>query len=224
MSEAPSWVVTLDLGSKHYPHLVQVPVEPLPSGLAQAVIAVRVPKAVPRQRRFLRLFEKESPRRGSAGWREAKGYRDGRWWIAGPFPYTGETIARILRVLSPHPEMLTRHWQARKVFLVDPRTDQELPMPPTDPTPQAPTFESDEDETSDTEEAPEPPADAGRNPEARPADLPYVEGGPPPAPSPRAKAIVDHMKGAEHLSAHDRAEVEGFAEWLLQGGSKNGLG
>lgn len=222
MSEAPSWVVTLDLGSKHYPHLVQVPVEPLPSGLAQAVIAVRVPKAVPRQRRFLRLFEKESPRRGSAGWREAKGYRDGRWWIAGPFPYTGETIARILRVLSPHPEMLTRHWQARKVFLVDPRTDQELPMPPTDPTPQAPTFESDEDETSDSEEAPEsPPAP---DPEARPADLPYVEGGPPPTPSARAKNIVAQMKGAERLSAHDRAEVEGFAEWLLQGGSKNGLG
>lgn len=217
MSEAPSWVVTLDLGSKHYPHLAQVPVEPLPSGLAQAVIAVRVPKAVPRQRRFLRLFEKEPPRRGSAGWREAKGYRDGRWWIAGPFPYTGETIARILRVLSPHPAMLTRHWQARKVFLVDPRTDQELPMPPTDPTPQAPTFESDEDETSDSEEAPEsPPAP---DPEARPADLPYVEGGPPPTPSARAKSIVAQMKGAERLSTPDRAEVEGFAEWLLQGGS-----
>lgn len=94
----------------------------------------------------------------------------------------------------------------KRVVLVNPFTDEELPIMPD--TPETPSEPESDAETSDPD-APDP-------------NLPYVEGGPPPVASPEVKAIVAKMKGAEFLTDHDRREVEGFAQWLREGGMKNG--
>lgn len=201
MDAVGSWEVILNLATPHRTHLVPVRLDPLPSGLAQAVVAVRVPKAVPRQRRLLRLFEKDVPRRALAGWREAKGWRDGRWWVAGPWPYPGAVLASILRILSTNPTLLHQRWQERHVILVDPRTGQELPLPPEKTTPLEPDLG---DEEADT----------------HPLEVRVEEGPVFPEPSPRARAIIQSARGAENLSDADRATMEGFAEYLLQKAEK----
>jgi len=152
-----SWEVRINLGSRSRPRSEIVPVEPLPSGLASVLVAVRPSKALSVRRRLERLFQRRSGRdadgrpawmpvasRRPIAWRPLAGPRGAEWWVCGPLSWGGPQYSDVIETITRRDgwraaRLLTR----RQIIIVDTRTGAEVGV--TAPPLPAPLDEDDDD-------------------------------------------------------------------------------